>query len=50
MIRSLLDNYDLASADLPGGFQQSLIWLTLLGAIQIALKLLILGLGLLACL
>ena len=50
MARSLLDNYDLASAELPGGFQQSLIWLIVLGVIQIALKLLILGLGLLASL
>ena len=50
MARSLLDNYDLASADLPDGFQQSLIWLIVLGVIQIALKLLILGLGLLASL
>ena len=50
MARSLLDNYDLASAELPGGFQQSLIWLILLGVIQIALKLLILGLSLLASL
>jgi hypothetical protein len=50
MARSLLDNYDLASAELPDGFQQSLIWLILLGVIQIALKLLILGLGLVASL
>jgi hypothetical protein len=50
MARSLLDNYDLASAEMPDGFQQSLIWLILLGVIQIALKLLILGLGLLASL
>jgi hypothetical protein len=50
MIRSLLDNYELAASDLPGGFQQSLIWLIVLGVIQIALKLLILGLGLIACL
>jgi hypothetical protein len=50
MIRSLLDNYELASSDLSGGFQQSLIWLIFLGVIQIALKLLILGLGLIACL
>jgi hypothetical protein len=50
MARSLLDNYNLASAELPGGFQQSLIWLILLGVLQIALKLLILGLGLLASL
>jgi hypothetical protein len=50
MITSLLDNYELASSDLPGGFQQSLIWLIFLGVIQIALKLLILGLGLIAAL
>jgi hypothetical protein len=50
MARSLLDNYDLASAELPGGFQQSLIWLILLGVTQISLKLLVLGLGLLASL
>jgi hypothetical protein len=50
MTRSLLDNYDLASAELPDGFQQSLFWLIVLGVIQIALKLLILGLGLLASL
>jgi hypothetical protein len=50
MIRSLLDNYDLAASDLPSGVSQSLIWLVVLGIIQIALKLLILGLGLLASL
>jgi len=50
MVRSLLDNYDLASSDLQSGVSQSLIWLVLLGVIQIALKLLILGLGLLASL
>jgi hypothetical protein len=50
MLRSLLDNYDLAASDLPSGISQSLIWLVVLGAIQIALKLLILGLGLLASL
>jgi hypothetical protein len=50
MSSSLLYNYGLSSAELPGGFQQSLIWLIVLGVIQIALKLLILGLGLLASL
>jgi hypothetical protein len=50
MVRSLLDNYDLAASDLPSGISQSLIWLVVLGVIQIALKLLILGLGLLAAL
>jgi hypothetical protein len=50
MVRSLLDNYDLAASDLPSGISQTLIWLVILGVVQIALKLLILGLGLLACL
>ena len=50
MVRSLLDNYDLAASDLPSSVSQSLIWLVVLGVIQIALKLLILGLGLLASL
>lgn len=50
MIRSLLDNYGLDDLDLPEGFQQSLICLVVLGVIQIALKFLILGLGLLASL
>jgi len=50
MVRSLLDNYELAASDLPSGISQSLIWLVVLGIIQIALKLLILGLGLLASL
>ena len=50
MVRLLLDNYDLAASDLPSGVTQSLIWLVVLGVIQIALKLLILGLGLLASL
>jgi len=50
MTLTLIDNYELASSDLPGGFQQSLIWLIVLGVFQIALKLLILVLGLLASL
>ena len=50
MVRSLLDNYDLAASDLPSGVTQSFIWLVVLGVIQIALKLLILGFGLLASL
>jgi len=50
MVRSLLDNYDLAASDLPSGISQSSIWLVVLGVIEIALKLLILGLGLLASL
>ena len=50
MVKSLLDNYELAASDLPSVVTQSLIWLGVLGVIQIALKLLILGLGLLASL
>jgi hypothetical protein len=48
MVNSLLDNYDLASADSGGGFKSAYIYLIVLGAIQIALKLLILGIALLA--
>jgi hypothetical protein len=47
MVNSLLDNYDLASADSGGGFKTAYIYLIVLGAIQIALKLLILGIALL---
>jgi hypothetical protein len=50
MIISLLDNYDLAKSDTPSGFAATLIWKSILGVIQIALKLLILGLALLASL
>jgi hypothetical protein len=50
MIISLLDNYDLARSDQPAGFAATLVWLFILGIIQIALKLLILGLALLASL
>ena len=50
MIISLLDNYDLARSDLPSGFAATLVWLFILGVIQIALKLLILGLALIAAL
>ena len=50
MVISLLDNYDLARLDLPSGFAATLIWLFILGVIQIALKLLILGLALIAAL
>lgn len=50
MNRSLFDSYGLSTSDLLDGFQQNLIWLLVLGVIQIALKLLILGLGLLASL
>jgi hypothetical protein len=50
MIISLLDNYYLARSDLPSGIAATLVWLFMLGVIQIALKLLILGLGLIAAL
>jgi hypothetical protein len=50
MIISLLDNYDSARSDLPSGFAASLVWLFILGVIQIVLKLLILGLALIAAL
>jgi len=48
MVISLLNNYDLASADSGGGFEVKYIHLIALGVIQIALKLLILGIALLA--
>jgi hypothetical protein len=48
MVISLLNNYDLASADSGGGFEVAYIYLIALGVIQIALKLLILGIALLA--
>jgi hypothetical protein len=48
MVISLLNNYDLASADSGGGFKVAYIYLIALGVIQIALKLLILGIALLA--
>jgi hypothetical protein len=50
MIISLLDNYNLARSDLPSGIAATLVWLFILGVIQIALKLLILGLALIAAL
>ena len=50
MIISLLDNYYLARSDLPSGFAATLVWLFILGIIQIALKLLILGLAIIAAL
>jgi len=50
MIISVLDNYDLARSDLPSGFAATLVWLFILGVIQIALKLLIFGLALIAAL
>jgi hypothetical protein len=47
---SIINNYRLASSDLPSGFQASTIWLIIFGVIQMALKLLILGLSLISSL
>jgi hypothetical protein len=48
MIRSLLDNYDLAKTGAGNSFKLTYLFLIILGVIGIALKLLILGLALLA--
>jgi hypothetical protein len=48
MVRSLLDNYDLARTDAGNSFKLTYLFLIILGVIGIALKLLILGLALLA--
>jgi hypothetical protein len=48
MIRSLLDNYDLARTGAGNSFKLTYLFLIILGVIGIALKLLILGLALLA--
>ena len=48
MIRSLLDNYDLAKTGAGNSFKLTYLFLIILGFIGLALKLLILGLALLA--
>jgi hypothetical protein len=48
MVRSLLDNYDLAKTGAGNSFKLTYLFLIILGVIGIALKLLILGLALLA--
>jgi len=48
MVRSLLDNYDLARTGAGYSFKLTYLFLVILGVIGIALKLLILGLALLA--
>jgi len=48
MIRSLLDNYDIAKTGAGNSFKLTYLFLIILGVIGIALKLLILGLALLA--
>jgi len=50
MVRSLLDNYDLARTGAGTSFKLTYLFLIILGVIEIALKLLILGLALLAAL
>jgi hypothetical protein len=50
MVRSLLDNYDLARTGVGTSFKLTYLFLIILGVIEIALKLLILGLALLAAL
>jgi len=48
MVRSLLDNYDLARTGAGNSFKLTYLFLIILGVLGIALKLLILGLALLA--
>lgn len=48
MVRSLLDNYDLARTGAGNSFKMAYLFLIILGVFGIALKLLILGLALLA--
>jgi hypothetical protein len=48
MVITLIDVYNLSAADSGGGFKVAYIYLIALGVIQIALKLLILGIALLA--
>ena len=48
MVISLIDSYNLASGDSGSGFKVKYIYLIALGVIEIALKLLILGIALLA--
>ena len=50
MVQSLLDNFDLARTGVGTSFKLTYIFLIILGVIEIALKLLILGLALLAAL
>jgi hypothetical protein len=50
MVTTLIDYYDVSRGETASGFNSSLIWLLVLGVISIALKLLILTLGLIAAL
>ena len=48
MVRTLIDYYNVSRGELDSGFKSTLVWLLVLGVISIALKLLILTLGLIA--
>jgi hypothetical protein len=50
MVKTLIDYYNVARGDMQSGFKSTLVWLLVLGIILIALKLLILTLGLIALL
>jgi hypothetical protein len=50
MVKTLIDYYNVSKGDMDSGFSSSLVWLLVLGVISIALKLLILTLGLIAIL
>ena len=50
MVKTLIDYYNLSRGDMESGFKSTLVWLLALGVISIALKLLILTLGLIAVL
>jgi hypothetical protein len=50
MVTTLIDYYDVSRGETASGLNSSLIWLLVLGVISIALKLLILTLGLIAAL
>ena len=50
MVKTLIDYYNVSRGDLNSGFKSTLVWLLVLGVISIALKLLILTLGLIALL
>ncbi|NBU93786.1 MAG: hypothetical protein EBS18_04450, partial [Actinobacteria bacterium] len=50
MVKTLIDYYNVTRGDMQSGFKTTLVWLLVLGVISIALKLLILTLGLIALL
>jgi hypothetical protein len=50
MVKTLIDYYNVTRGDMESGFKSTLVWLLVLGVISLALKLLILTLGLIAAL